>query len=150
MYKKKRKQTKLFTKTKQYRRRLTVFGGVSCVVILLFLYHLISYISLVNSLTKEQQELQNKLEELRRDNVVLKEEIEKLKNPDYLAKYARENFLYSRDGEYIIRIDENDNIVVEMNEDELKYRQVMVIILGVLVISLIIYLAIRIRKRSLK
>ena len=31
-------------------------------------------------------------------------EVEKLKDPDYVARYAREQFLYSKDGEFNIRI----------------------------------------------
>ena len=34
----------------------------------------------------------------------LKVEVNKLKNPEYVAKYAREKFLYSKDNEYVIKI----------------------------------------------
>ena len=137
-------------KTKQYRRRLTVFGGLSCVIIILFIYNLISYISLVANLSNQEKDLQNKLLELKKDNAELKEEIQKLKDPEYLAKYARENFLYSKEGEYIIRIDENNNIVVEYNNKELKNRKIMMYVLGTLVIVLLLYIIVRIRKRSLE
>ena len=84
-------------------------------------------------------------------NEELKREIEKLKNPEYLAKYARENFLYSKEGEYIIRIDENDKLVVEMDTKEVENKQKIVMVLLVITLSvLFIYIFIKIRKRSLK
>ena len=137
-------------KTKQYKRRLTVFGGLSCLVIVLFIYHLISYIVLVSNLTRQEEELQKKLLDLKKNNIELKEEIQKLKDPEYLAKYAQEKFLYSKDGQYIIRIDENDNIVVELNLEDVRYRKVMIYILGLAIMSVLIYFIVRIRKRSLE
>ena len=137
-------------KNKHYRRRLTVFGTISVLVIIVFLYNLISYIKLVNNLENEQINLQNKLVQLQKDNYNLKEEIEKLKNPEYLAKYARENFLYSKEGEYIIRIDDNNKITLELNEDNVKYRKTIIIILASSIfILLIIFIIIRKNKRSL-
>ena len=35
---------------------------------------------------------------------ILKSEVKKLKDPVYVAKYAREKFFYSGDNEYIIRM----------------------------------------------
>ena len=45
----------------------------------------------------EKKELSSKL-------VSLKEEEEKLQDPEYVAKYAREKFLYSGKNEYIVKI----------------------------------------------
>lgn len=134
--------------SKQYRRRLTVFGTISLLVVLLFVYNLFSYIKLVNDLENEEKDLQNKLVELQKENVNLKEEIEKLKNPEYLERYARENFLYSKDGEYVIRIDDNNNPVIEMNTTNVEYRQKIVIILGCILFTIIIIYIIFKRKRS--
>ncbi len=137
--------------SKHCKRRLTVFGTISIIVIILFVYNLFSYITLINRLENEQKELENKLVELQRDIANKKEEIEKLKNPEYLAKYARENFLYSKEGEYIIRIDENDKLVVEMDTKEVENKQKIVMVLLVITLSvLFIYIFIKIRKRSLK
>ena len=33
-------------------------------------------------------------------------DIKKLNDPDYITKYVREKYLYSKDGEIILRIDE--------------------------------------------
>ena len=52
-------------------------------------------------LEKEYQELQDKQE-------VLEQEVVKLQDPEYVLRYARENYGYSKDGELIIRINENN------------------------------------------
>ena len=39
---------------------------------------------------------------------VLETDVKKLQDPDYVAKYAREKYLYSKDGELIIKIVDND------------------------------------------
>lgn len=36
----------------------------------------------------------------------LKDEVGKLQDPEYVAKYAREKYLYTKDGEIIIDLDE--------------------------------------------
>lgn len=52
-------------------------------------------------LEKEYQELQDKQE-------VLEQEVVKLQDPEYVLRYAREKYGYSKDGELIIRINENN------------------------------------------
>lgn len=56
-------------------------------------------------LTKEKKEFYTKeLARLEEEEEYLKVEVEKLQDPDYVARYAREQYLYSRDGEFNIRI----------------------------------------------
>ena len=38
----------------------------------------------------------------------LNSDIKKLKDPEYVARYAREKYMYSKDGELIIRIPDDD------------------------------------------
>ena len=137
--------------TKHCKRRLTVFGTISLIVIVLFVYNLISYISTVKRLENQEKELKNRLVELQNDNTNLKEEIEKLKNPEYLAKYARENFLYSKDGEYIIRIDQINKEINKIDDSKVEYKTRIVVILLCLTLSILfIYIFIKVKKRSLE
>ena len=53
---------------------------------------------------KEKQELEEKLAELQKKEKELKLDADKLQDPDYIARYAREKYLYSKDGEYILQI----------------------------------------------
>ena len=53
---------------------------------------------------KEAEKLNQKIAELNHEENYLKTEVEKLKDPEYIARYAREKYLYSREGEFTIRI----------------------------------------------
>ena len=54
---------------------------------------------------KEVAELSVKYENLLNEEDKLKSEVTKLQDDDYVARYAKEKFLYSSDGEIIIRMD---------------------------------------------
>lgn len=53
---------------------------------------------------KEKREFTQMLEKLKEKEEELNNTVTKLQNPDYVARYAREKYLYSKDGEIIIRI----------------------------------------------
>lgn len=53
---------------------------------------------------KEKKEFLTMLENLKEKEEELNSVVTKLSNPDYVARYAREKYLYSKDGEIIIRI----------------------------------------------
>lgn len=53
---------------------------------------------------KEKKEFEQELVELKDKEDELKATVTKLQDPDYVARYAREKYLYSKDGEIIIRI----------------------------------------------
>ena len=55
---------------------------------------------------KEKKDLNQKLVELKSQEKELKVDVEKMQDPEYIARYLREKYLYSKDGEYIIRIPE--------------------------------------------
>lgn len=50
--------------------------------------------------------LKEQLVKLEDEEKVLESDIQKLEDPTYVARYAREKYLYSKDGELIIRIQE--------------------------------------------
>ena len=47
--------------------------------------------------------LQSSYEELLDTEAALKAEVQKLQDPEYVERYAKEKFLYTKDGEIIIR-----------------------------------------------
>ena len=53
---------------------------------------------------QEKKELEKKYANLISEEELLEKEVNKLQDPEYIAKYAREKYLYSKDGEYIIKI----------------------------------------------
>ena len=54
----------------------------------------------------QKQDLDNKLTDLKDKEAELRVDVDKLQDPDYIARYAREKYLYSKDGEFIIKIPE--------------------------------------------
>ena len=54
---------------------------------------------------KEKITLNNKILDLEKEKEVLETDIMKLEDPDYIAKYVREKYFYSKDGELILRMD---------------------------------------------
>ena len=52
----------------------------------------------------EKVVLANKYDNLLEDEEKLKSELNKLQDPEYVTRYIREKYLYSKDGEIIIRI----------------------------------------------
>ncbi len=71
-------------------------------------YSLFSNISKIMEIRKEKSELNDKLANLKEEEDTLNSNIRKLKDPDYVARYAREKYMYSKDGELIIRIPDDD------------------------------------------
>lgn len=94
---------------KKSKRRLALFVPLSLTIITFFLFNLISYTINIINLSNEEKELKEKLTLLELEEKDLNTEILKLKDPEYIAKYARENYYYSKDGEYVIKLEEKDN-----------------------------------------
>lgn len=99
--------------TKASKRRLTIFGTISVIAIIYFCVSLIYSVYSIYSLSVEKKELDKLYVELQEKAEDLKLDIDKLNDPNYLADYARENYLYSKDGEYILQIEE----IVETKEE---------------------------------
>lgn len=55
---------------------------------------------------QEKELLEKKLKILKEKEKKLKLDASKLQNPDYIARYAREKYYYSKDGEIILKIPE--------------------------------------------
>lgn len=94
--------------TKKSRRRLFLIVTMTIAILMVFSFNVSRLFSQVMSKNKEAEELINKREELKDEESYLKVQVDKLNDPDYIARYAREKYLYSKDGEFTIRIEENE------------------------------------------
>lgn len=63
-----------------------------------------NYWKRISSNQKAYKELTNAYSKLLEEEENYKAEMAKLDNPEYVAKYAREKYLYSKEGEKILRI----------------------------------------------
>lgn len=80
---------------------LVVFGSVMGALG----YNCLTNIMKINDMRNEKRELQDKLAALEEEKELLETDILKLEDPDYIAKYVREKYFYSKDGELILRLD---------------------------------------------
>ena len=135
---------------KASKRRLVFLTPLILFVLFYFLFTVCYYGINLISLKKEHTNLSNDLIKLQAEEKKIKNEIEKLRDPDYLARYAREHFLYSKDGEYIIRLEKENNIqekeegVFTFNEDYVVY------IIGGLSIFIILFIILIFKRNKRK
>lgn len=57
----------------------------------------------------EKKQCEKKLKNLKEEEEKLKVDVQKMQDDDYIARYAREKFFYSKDGELIIQIPKDKN-----------------------------------------
>lgn len=105
---------------KASKNRLLFFGSISFLCIFYFLSTLFNNFLSIKTLEEEQIVLENNLLTLKENEEFLKTEIVKLKDPEYLARYAREHYMYSMDGEYVIKIEgkEQEEEIEEEKEQQ--------------------------------
>ena len=133
--------------SKASKRRLTFFGTLSLVAIVYFLFSLSYNVYTIYNLTNERKNLERLYAELQDKAETLKIDIEKFSDSSYLANYAREHYLYSKDGEYIIQIDTSD---VEKVENEVNIeinKNYIIIALSIFMLFVFIYIFSRSRKK---
>ena len=90
------------------KRRIFLFFIVFGAIIGSLSYSFFSNVGKMIEINNEKHELQNKLVSLKDEEELLNSDIKKLEDPEYVARYAREKYLYSKDGELIIRIPNDD------------------------------------------
>ena len=130
--------------TKASKSRLLVFGSFSLFAIIYFCFSLISNGYNIYVLNKEKKDLENTYIKLQQKAEELKLDIQKLHDPEYLADYARENYLYSKDDEYIIQIDEIIETEEKIDTISTKINKSYIIsILILLVVLIFIYIIIK-------
>ena len=98
--KKKKKKTKI----KKSAKRIVIFGILAFVSIILVLMTVSKVVIQIIDKYEEANNLEQQLADLKNKEENLNNEILKLQDPEYLARYAREKYFYSKDGELIIRI----------------------------------------------
>ena len=94
-------------KVKKKAKRLATFGLVSVLLITFISITLFSVFVEIVKKFEEKNNLENELLLLEEKEKELENNVNKLEDPEYLARYAREKYFYSKDGELIIRIPED-------------------------------------------
>lgn len=93
-------------RTKKEKKRLVFISfTITCLIALLVVSVYKDFLTIIKN-KNETYKLTAKYEQLLDEKKSLTSEVTKMKDPDYLARYAKEKFLYSKDDEVIIRMED--------------------------------------------
>lgn len=92
------------TRKKRARRRFLFLGLGSITIIIVTTVTIGKYWVEIYDKYKEKKQLEDNLLILKDKEEQLRADANRLQDPDYIARYAREKYLYSKDGEFIIKI----------------------------------------------
>ncbi|MBR2678714.1 MAG: septum formation initiator family protein [Bacilli bacterium] len=93
-------------KKKKVRTRFFLLGFTSIFIIVAVTFTIGKYWIEIFDKYQEKRALEKELTSLKEKEEELKVDADKLQNPDYIARYAREKYLYSKEGEFILQIPE--------------------------------------------
>ena len=88
------------------KRRFLFLGLGSIAIIVVMTFTIGRYWVEIFDKYQEKKTLEKKLVDLKDEEERLRADASKLQDPDYIARYAREKYFYSKDGEYILKIPE--------------------------------------------
>lgn len=104
------------------KHRLIIFGTLSIILMGYFFVTLITYTINIKELKETERTLTTELGTLKNEADNLSNTIQRLKDPDYVARYARENYLYSANGEYILKIENQKPKEIEKPKTNTQYK----------------------------
>ncbi len=84
--------------------RVVVLGLISAFAIFITVSTITNYWIEIYQKYKEKDELEQQLVDLMEEEESLKVDVGRLQDADYVARYAREKYLYSKEGEFIFRL----------------------------------------------
>ncbi len=93
-------------RVKKMRRRMLLFGVSSIAIIVATTFTIGRYWVEIYDKYRENKALEKELVDLKDKEDQLRLDAKRLQNPEYIARYAREKYLYSKNGEYIIKMPE--------------------------------------------
>ena len=71
-------------------------------------YSFFSNVSKIIEIKNQKKALNDKIASLQEEQEKLNLDLKKLEDPEYVARYAREKYMYSKEGEIIIRLPDDE------------------------------------------
>jgi len=78
---------------------------ISLVIISVLGYNCLNNVLMIKEMKDEKVSLEEEIVSLEEEKESLELDIQRLQDPDYIAKYVREKYYYSKDGEIILKFD---------------------------------------------
>ncbi|MFC7061774.1 FtsB family cell division protein [Halobacillus seohaensis] len=95
-------------KKKRLMRRILLFSLLMIIVAGSMVFYHVQQRVLHAEKVEEYQQLQTKMDSLEKEEKHLKEEIDLLNNEEYVLQIARSDYFFSRDGEIIFKMPNNE------------------------------------------
>lgn len=96
------------TQKSKSKYRLCLFIPVCLVMIMMIFTAVGNYWVQIAHKYQERSTFKNQLLSMKEKEEELKVDVDRLEDPDYVARYAREKYMYSKDGEIILRLPNTD------------------------------------------
>ena len=94
-------------KTKKEKKRLFLISIMLCAMLGILINSVArDWVEILDN-NSQIKSLEDEYSNLLTEEEKLKSDVTKLQDSDYIARYAKEKFLYSQEGDLIIRMDEN-------------------------------------------
>ncbi len=90
--------------SKKAKRRMILILVMAITIILVIVISIAQIWFKISLRHREKMFLKVEMMRLKEEEIYLQTEVEKFQDPDYVARYAREKYLYSKDGEFTIKI----------------------------------------------
>lgn len=90
----------------KWKYRLCLFVPVCGLILIAVFASIGSYWMQITQKYQEKRQLEAEIIALKEKEAQLKVDVERLEDPDYVARYAREKYMYSKEGEIILRLPE--------------------------------------------
>lgn len=95
-------------KKRGLRRRLTLYGICLFVFFIFAVVTIVSQNAALDEKAQQREKIDNELATLKKEEKVLKEEIVKLNDDEYIAKIVRRDYFLSEEGEIIFNLPKNN------------------------------------------
>lgn len=135
-------------KNKRFKRRIVLTVPITLTIIVFSLITCVTELIKINNLMVQEKELKAELKDLILTSEQLDIEITKLNDPDYIARYAREKYLYSKDDEIVVIIESAEQL--QEVDNKINKNYLFVGIIGCMVIILFIFVFIFTKKNRKK
>lgn len=93
---------------KKLKRRMMILGVSSLIIIVTVSVTIGKYWITIFEKYQEKKQLEKELVSLQEKEKELQLDAKKLQDSEYIARYAREKYLFSKEGEFIIKIPEDE------------------------------------------
>ena len=91
-------------KIRKFRARMLLFVPICLSLIAVLVVTIGKYWIDIIDKYQENERLTEELATLKEKELELKIDVEKLQDPEYLERYAREKYLFTKDGEIVIKL----------------------------------------------